>query len=166
MTAMTDRELLQQYADTGSQTAFAELVANHSSWIFSAALRLVRRRDWAEDVTQAVFILLAQRAKKLSHATLNAWLFKVMRYCASNLLREENRRTNRERQAAIMKSETGETSKDPNWNDIAPILEQTVARLGSADRDAVLLRFYQQKSMSQIGEVFGISQDAARKRVA
>jgi len=59
MTAMTDLELLQQYADTGSQEAFAELVSLHGDWIYSAALRLVHRREWAEDVTQAVFLVLS-----------------------------------------------------------------------------------------------------------
>ncbi|MGD0461614.1 MAG: hypothetical protein ABSB74_03905 [Tepidisphaeraceae bacterium] len=56
---MTDLELLQQYADTGSQEAFAELVSLHGDWIYSAALRLVHRREWAEDVTQAVFLVLS-----------------------------------------------------------------------------------------------------------
>ena len=166
MTAMTDAELLQQYAQSGSQEAFAELVSHHSDWIYSAALRLVRRRDWAEDVTQAVFILLAQRAKNLTTPTLNGWLFKVTRYCASNILREENRRQKRERQAAIMNDQTREAAEDSKWNEMAPILEQTVERLRSADREVVLLRFYQQKSMSEVGEALGISEDAARKRVA
>jgi RNA polymerase sigma factor (sigma-70 family) len=166
MTAMTDSELLQQYAQTGSQEAFAELVSHHSNWIYSAALRLVRRRDWAQDVTQAVFILLAQRAKKLITPTLNGWLFNVTRYCAANILREENRRQKRERQAAIMNSQIRDASDDSKWEEIAPILDQTVGRLRSADRDAVLLRFYQQKSMSEVGEALGVSEDAARKRVA
>jgi RNA polymerase sigma factor (sigma-70 family) len=166
MTAMTDRELLQQYAETGSQEAFAELVSHHSDWIYSAALRLVRRRDYAEDVTQAVFLVLAQRAKKLDVSTLNGWLFKVTRYCASNILREENRREKRERRAAIMNSQIREVVAESTWDEIAPVLEQTVGRLRAADRKAVLLRFYQQKSLSEVGDALGISEEAARKRVA
>src|ERR1700689_1146899 len=124
MTAMTDPDLLQQYADSGSQEAFAELVSRHGDWIYSAALRMVHRRDWAEDVTQAVFLVLAQHAKKLKTSTLNGWLFKVTRHCAFDLLRGENRRKNRERQAAIMTSQTREAAGESTWEDIAPILEQ------------------------------------------
>jgi RNA polymerase sigma factor (sigma-70 family) len=166
MTGMTDVELLREYAETRSHRAFAELVSRHGDWIYSTAFRLVRRRDWAEDVTQAVFLVLAQRADKLKASALNAWLFKVTRYCALNILREENRRKERERQAAIMNSQTRESAAESTWEEIAPILEQTVGRLRAADRDAVLLRFYQQKSMLEVGDALGVSEDAARKRVA
>jgi RNA polymerase sigma factor (sigma-70 family) len=163
---MTDHDLLQQYAETGAQEAFAELVSHHADWIYSAALRLVRRSDWAEDVTQAVFIVLSQRAKSVPTEALNRWLFKVARYCASDMLRQENRRGKRERQAAIMNSQTRESVQDSKWDEIAPVLDQSVAELGTADRDAVLLRFYQQKSLSEVGAALGVSEDAARKRVA
>jgi RNA polymerase sigma factor (sigma-70 family) len=166
MTTMTDHDLLQQYAETGAQEAFADLVSHHSDWIYSAALRLVRRRDWAEDVTQAVFIVLSRRVKTVPRATLGRWLFKVTRYCASDILRQENRRERREKEAAAMKSQVLESGDDATWEEMSPILEQTVAALGGADRDVVLLRFYQQKSMAEIGRVLGISEDAARKRVA
>ena len=165
MTTMTDHELLRQYARTGSQEAFAELVSHHADWIYSAALRLVRRRDWAEDVTQAVFIVLSKRAEKVPQSGLNRWLFKVMRYCASDILRGENRREKRERQAAIMNSEIRNSADDAKWDEISPVLEQSVAELREADRDAVLLRFYQQKSMAEVGQALGISEEAARKRV-
>jgi RNA polymerase sigma factor (sigma-70 family) len=166
MTTMTDHDLLQRYAETGAQEAFADLVSHHIDWIYSASLRLVRRTDLAEDVTQAVFIILSQRAKNVPGQALNRWLFKVARYCASDILRQENRREKRERQAAIMNSQTRESGHESTWEDISPVLEQSVAELNAADRDAVLLRFYQQKSLSEVGVALGVSEDAARKRVA
>jgi RNA polymerase sigma factor (sigma-70 family) len=126
---------------------------------------MVRRDDWAEDVAQAVFLLLARRAAKLKSAQLNAWLFNVTRYCSFNLLRSEKRREKWEKQAAIMKPESCEADPETAWQSIEPILEKTVHRLAAGDRDAVLLRFYQRKSMAEIGMAMGISEDAARKRV-
>jgi RNA polymerase sigma factor (sigma-70 family) len=166
MTAMTDKELLRQYADTGAEEAFAGLFAQHGDWIYSAARRMVRRSDWAEDVTQAVFLLLARRAGSIKPASLNSWLFNSTRYCSLSLLRSERRREKREKQAAIMIRQSSDVDKEALWVGIAPRLEDAVRRLNDEDRQAILLRFYQRKAMAEIGSTLGISDEAARKRVA
>ena len=165
LTTMTDDMLLQQYLQTGSQQAFADLVARHADWIYSAALRLVRDPHLAEDVTQAVFILLSQKAGKLGPKPINAWLFGVLRFAASHARRAKARRQRHEARAAAMNS-SATSDDDRLWEESAPLLEEAVRRLGSNDRQAILLRFYQRKNMAEVGEELGVSEDAAKKRVA
>jgi RNA polymerase sigma factor (sigma-70 family) len=167
---MTDRQLLDEYAIQKSEAAFAELVRRHADWVYSAARRLVRDQHLAEDVTQAVFLLLAQRARQIRPGvSLNGWLFNVTRNSARHALRSQARRHKHEKQAAEMNSaemNAQDRSADTFWTEIAPRLEDLVAGLRPSDRDAVLLRFYEKKSMADVGAALGVSEDAAKKRVA
>src|SRR5438105_215693 len=97
---------LNVYSQKRSSEAFGALVAGHADWVYSTALRMVRgNRAMAEDVTQAVFLLLAERPEKAQGRPLAGWLFSVTRYCALNAMRSEARRTKYERRAAAMASE-------------------------------------------------------------
>src|SRR4051812_31386765 len=158
----TEVELLRQYRG-GDQEAFARLVARHVDWVYSAARRqLGGDVHLAEDVTQAVFIVLAQRGKRLAeNVALGPWLFGVTRYAAANARRAEQRRRRHESRAASMKSEQA----DNEWNEIAPVLDDLVARLRPAERQAVFLRFYEKKSHAEVGAALGCSAEAARKRL-
>src|SRR5215213_1224967 len=96
-----DFDLLQAYARDRSQDAFARLVAKYSDMVFATSLRRTRRRDLAEDVTQAVFIVLGRSAAKLhKNGSLGAWLHKTAIHASANALRAERRRIHRERAGA------------------------------------------------------------------
>jgi RNA polymerase sigma factor (sigma-70 family) len=168
--ATTDADLLRHFARSGEQSAFAELVRRHSDWVYSAAVRMVRDRHLAEDVTQAVFLLLAQKSPKLEHVPIQPWLFKVTRYSAANAIRARDRRAKYERRAVEMAGSTSGTDVDGQhdrlWDDISPLLDELVAKLRPRDRDALLLRFYQGQTLRGVGEALGISADAANKRLS
>src|ERR1019366_1733457 len=161
----TDSSLLREFAAGRSQEAFTELVSRHSDWVYSASVRLVRDREMAQDVAQAVFLVLADKAGKLGAAPLHRWLFKVTRYAAANAIRARSRREKYERLAAMSTSEIHQPDCDEMWQAIAPILDDSLSRLRSQDRDALLLRFYQQKSMAEVGAALGVSEGAAKIRV-
>jgi RNA polymerase sigma factor (sigma-70 family) len=162
---MTDATLLREYAESGSRPAMAELVSRHADWIFSAALRMVRDPDLAEDVTQAVFLILMQKAARLGNKPVNAWLFGVTRYAARHALRARARRQRHERLAAIAREQNMNSPPNDIWLELAPMLDDLVERLNRHDRQVILSRFYQLRSLAEIGIGLGISEDAARKRV-
>src|SRR4051812_4291759 len=109
-----DIALLQAYALRDDNAAFSAVIARHAGLVYSAALRQVRDPHVAEDVTQAVFVILAQRAAMLPAGTvLGAWLWKVTRYTAIAAARRERRLKARERKAAIMAGERIDSSHRP-----------------------------------------------------
>ena len=96
-----DAELLTAYATRHSEEAFTELVGRHVALVYSAALRQVREPQLAEDVTQAVFIILARKARAVSrHTALSGWLCRVAHFVSRDALRAERRRQHREQEAA------------------------------------------------------------------
>jgi DNA-directed RNA polymerase specialized sigma24 family protein len=100
-TTMDEHELLEAYAQTESEAVFQQLVERHIHLVFSAAFRQTRNRQLAEDVTQAVFILLAKKARRISKAApLAGWLFRAAHLAAIQVVRNESRRKRRE-QAAV-----------------------------------------------------------------
>lgn len=161
----SDSWLLQEFAAHRSQDAFTELVSRHSDWVYSAAVRMVRDRHLAEDVAQAVFLVLAEKAAKLSAVPLHRWLFKVTRYASANAIRARIRRDKYERLAAMSTRETLQSEPDRMWQEISPILDDSISRLRSRDRDALLLRFYQQKELTEVAAALGVSEGAAKIRI-
>jgi RNA polymerase sigma factor (sigma-70 family) len=166
MQAMDDMALLQEYAARNSETAFAELVSRRVGFVYSAALRQVRDPHLAEEVTQAVFIILAQKAGRISDKTILAgWLFKTTRFAAIAQTRADVKRRRHE-QEAQMQTELQPTAPDLFWEQMSPLLDEALATLGETDRQAVLLRFFENKSLAEVGNSLGTGEDTARKRVA
>jgi RNA polymerase sigma factor (sigma-70 family) len=166
---MDDTVLLSRYVESGCQESFQEIVTRHSGWVFSLSLRAVRDRHLAEDVTQAVFIILARKANTIRQGTpLSGWLFKASRFAVSDALKRRARIKNREnRFAEFFKATSTGTLDDSNFADgISQTLDEAVACLSESDRQAILLRFYEHKSLAEIGTILTVSEEAAKKRVA
>src|ERR1700722_8516756 len=159
-----DRQLLARYLNEGSQDAFAELVTRHVNFVYSAALRQVRSSQLAEDVAQLVFCNLARKATTLGdQVVLAGWLHRDTRFTALDMLRAESRRQAREQEALAMTPPGPDP--DPDWEQLRPLLDEMLDEMDPADRDALLLRFFEKRSHKEIGEVLGSGEDAARKRV-
>ncbi|HEY7118373.1 MAG TPA: sigma-70 family RNA polymerase sigma factor, partial [Tepidisphaeraceae bacterium] len=167
---MTDRELLGAYARDGDQAAFGELVRRHIDLVYNACVRQARgNRHLAEDATQAVFLLLAQRAGRIgANVVLPGWLYQTARHAAANAVRAEDRRRRHERAAAQIMPLTTPTQHDdpPAWERAAPILDDAINALSVHDRDAVLLRYFQGKGVREMAVALGVSEDAAKQRVS
>ena len=163
---MNDWELIQAYCRNGSESAFETLVKRHVDFVYCSALRQVRDPLLAEDVSQAVFLLLVRKARAFRSGTvLVSWLFRTTQFVAARALRTEYRRQRRELEAAAMNPLSSSPETDQPWERIAPILDEALATLPSKDRDAVLLRFFSRKPFGQVGAEIGVSEDAAKKRV-
>lgn len=166
MNTLPDQELLGAYANDRSDAAFDELARRHVDLTYSVALRIVRDPHLAQDVTQAVFVALAQNAAQLAnHPVLSGWLHRAAHHVAAQTVRSEVRRRAREQEAVTMNALLSPTA-EPAWDQVAPQLDAALAELDEPDRDAVLLRYFEKKSAQEMGGLLGISAEAAQKRVS
>ncbi len=164
---MTDgRQLLREYAEKGSESAFRELVNRYVDLVYSTARRLLNGdAHLAEDVTQTVFADLARQARALSKdVLLGGWLHRHTCYVASNLIRRERRRQAREQETIEMN--TLQPDAHQTAAELAPLLDEAINQLGSSDRAAITLRYFEHCDLRAIGDALGSSEDAAQKRVS
>ncbi len=175
MNDQTDSQLLGAWAKTRSEPAFAELVRRHVDFVHSAALRMVCDSHLAKDVTQSVFVAVARDAARITDCrVLAGWLHRTAQNLAAQTVRTDVRRRAREQEAATMNellatepdlSRRSETEADA-WAHIAPQLDAALGELSEPDRDAVLLRYFENKSLREVGQALGTSDDTAQKRVS
>ena len=160
-----DMTLLREFAATRSETAFAQIVARHLNLVHAAALRRTGDAPMAEEVAQAVFLILARKAGSLGPKTiLTGWLYRTTQYAAADALKQQRRRQQREHQA-YMETTFNPPETAAAWQQIAPVLEAAMDGLGERDRHAVLLRYFEQRTLAEVGAALGMSEDGARLRV-
>jgi RNA polymerase sigma factor (sigma-70 family) len=158
-----DAQLLREYAE-GSERAFGELVERYINLVYSAALRHLEEAPLAQDVVQTVFTALARKARSLPpDVILGGWLYRHTCFVAAQAARTERRRRARERQALEMNAFND--PPEPDWERLAPYLDQAMQALGTRDRNAVVLRYFEGRNLRHVGAALGVSEEAARKRV-
>jgi RNA polymerase sigma factor (sigma-70 family) len=163
-----DRQLLDEYVAANSHDAFAALVERHIGLVYAAARRRVGNAAVAEDIAQAVFMLLAAKAPGIRERTpLPVWLYTVTRYTCANAMKMQKCRQHHERRAAMEREagteDVGEGTEEKRV--LLLMLDEAIDRLSDRDRAAVLLRFFEGLSFEQVALSLGSSPHAAEVRV-
>ena len=163
---MQDDKLLTQYARDGSEAAFRQLLARHMTLVYRTCLRETGSASQAEDASQVVILLLAREAPSLrAGPSLAGWLYKTSLFVAKDIRKQETRRTRRE-EAVMQEAVHAQAAPAPEWDTVEPPLNAALASLKPAEREAVLLRFFEGRTLAETGTALNISEDAARMRVA
>ncbi|MDB6131642.1 MAG: polymerase, sigma-24 subunit, subfamily [Verrucomicrobiales bacterium] len=164
MQDIDDHQLLREYVEHNSEEAFAALVTRHVNKVYSAALRHTGSSHQAEEITQSVFVTLARQSSHLAKAViLEGWLYQTARLTALTRIRGEIRRAKRE-QEAHMQAIVNENESEV-WKEIQPMLDSAIAELNETDRHAVVLRFFYEKNMKDVGLALGSTESAATVRL-
>ncbi|MGD0461831.1 MAG: sigma-70 family RNA polymerase sigma factor [Tepidisphaeraceae bacterium] len=159
---MTDSDLLRAYAENRSEDAFAALIDRYVRLVYSACVRQLSDRHLAEDATQGVFVLLSQKVRKIPSDRLGGWLLTTARYACANIRRSQMRRQQREQVVAMNQ----DRKSDSDSTELLAMLDEALCHLRKTDREALVLRYLKEQPLVEVGYVLGISEEAARKRVA
>jgi len=163
-----DVELLSTYLQHDDESAFSRFVERHGQWIYAATRRRLGADDLADDATQAVFMVLAEKARELTESrkgSLSPWLFHVMHFTCARLRREQQRHEKLAKLAARLPMAERYTQRaaDPQ---LLVLMEDSIAQLPPIEREMIVGRFYRRQSFAEIGGGFGLSAEAVRKRIS
>ena len=164
MANLDDMVLVREFADGKSDEVFAKIVARHINLVYSAALRQSGNAQQAEEVTQAVFLILARKAASLHPDTiLSGWLYQTAQFTAANARRAALRHQQREQEAQMEFMQNHQT--DDSWQRLAPVLEEAMSSLGQKERDAIVLRYFENRTVGEVPAALRVGEAAAQKRV-
>jgi RNA polymerase sigma factor (sigma-70 family) len=157
-------EDLRLYTSTGDADAFARLVHRYVDLVYTLCVRNLGDAHGAEDVTQAVFILLARKARSIGpRVILSGWLFDTAKYCCANARRAAARRTRHETEAANRRPETAVSTpiSTIEANEMGRLLHAALERMRSDERQALMLRYFERLSFADVARAMGVTEDAA-----
>jgi len=163
MVKFESEKWLAEFVGSRSEGAFRKVVAAQSGLVFGTAMRRLNGdRGASEDVMQEVFVLLAKKAGVLlkGEVVLSAWLYRQTCRVAANRVRGEVRRREREAKFEEMK-ETGEMNK----NEVMEEIDEALGKLSEGERELVICRYVEERDYAEMGERFGMSGEAVRKKV-
>ncbi|MBL9172548.1 MAG: sigma-70 family RNA polymerase sigma factor [Verrucomicrobiales bacterium] len=167
MQEISETGLLERFVQEADDAAFGELVRRHCNLVWATAWRVTGDSEASRDITQTVFALLARKASRLpSRVVVAGWLYRAARLEATQHLRRESRRSRRERVAMnALESDSASLDAPRALDALQPLLDEALAELPDADRDAIVMRYLSGRSLAEIGSALGSNEDAAQKRV-
>jgi RNA polymerase sigma factor (sigma-70 family) len=162
----TDAELLAAFAAARDEAAFAELVRRHGRLVRGTARRIVSDPDTAEDVFQAAFLLLSQKAAAISwRPTVGPWLYQTtVRLAAKARARAARRRF------VPIAPDVPAPAADPAaglaWAEVRDALDRALAVLPARLRDPLVLCCLEGLTRDEAAAALGCSATAIKGRVA
>jgi len=163
----TDTEILAEYLASGSEPAFAELVARHGPMVYRTCLRRLGDRHEAEDAAQATFMVLLRRAGAYRREKdLGVWLHGIARRVAAEAWRARSRRTRRQEEAAMVREAQRAGGEAAAGSPARPALDAELAGLPAAQRQAVMLRYLEGRSEAEAAELAGVPQGTLSQRAS
>ncbi len=160
---MDDAKLLRAYRD-GDEQAFEKLVDRYLGLVHGVARRRLGDVTLAEEVAQNVFVTLAKKAQAgmECRGRLANWLHTAAVKHASTALRSERRRLKRLQQVEVAES----PMKTSDHHDMLAELDRALSKLSDGDRDAIWMRFLEERSYGEMAATLGKSEDAAQKQTS
>lgn len=158
-TSVSREQRLVQLSRAGNQAAFAELVETHQAAVFGTALRLVREREVAADVSNRTFYRAYEHLAEFDESrALRPWLVRIAANEALNELRSRRRDAEHTLRGEAAEIELEQLAGGPDPAEVLPRRERNAAiraavdRLPEAQRVAVVLRYFADLPYAEIAE--------------
>lgn len=159
---MNDQQLLAAYL-AGDENALETLVRNYYRLVVATATRATRDPHLAQDIAQIVFLIFARKARQLAReVSLPGWFIRTTHFVSWDALKKVARRSHYEAASSAESRDTGEVSE---VTAAGLLLTEAILALSPKEQVCVLARFYDERAVAEIARDYGISADAAQKRI-
>lgn len=162
--ALSDSELVRRFAASKDEVALAALIRRHGPLILRTSERLLGNRADAEDVFQAVFLVLARKVTTLKRPeAIGPWLYGVAQKVARNLRRKNRTRAARERQTPA--KALRDAQEDLSLREAETLLHEELAGMKSVYCDALVLCYLEGHSRDEAAHRLGLPLGTFKKRL-
>ena len=158
----SDFDLLQRFRDDDDADAFALLVSRHTALVYHACLRVLGRREPAEDATQETFHRLMLNPEKVRYS-LPAWLHRVATHLAIDAARSDARRQRRER--LYQKRIERRRGEQLSWAAVSAQLDEAITALPDAERNLLVEHYLRGRSQADLAREQGVSKATMCRRM-
>jgi RNA polymerase sigma factor (sigma-70 family) len=168
--ALEAKDLLANFAATGAQQPFEEIVRRYGGMVFNVCLEVTNNRHDAEDATQAAFLSLAIQARSGQQViAIGPWLQQVARRMSLDINRSRKRRKNREdrhskswetRKIDTHDTVAGAANGAPpetaaRWDELRGIINEELSQLPAKYRMPLILHYYGGMSRDEMAKELG-----------
>lgn len=161
--SLPDHELVQRFILSRDERAFATLVDRHAAMVLNLCRSILRNHHDAEDIFQAVFLVLARKAGSIRKGeSVGSWLHAVAYRMAHKSRVRDGKRRQREQQTATHE----ETPMDDvTWGELRGILHEEVNRLPEKCRAAIVLCYWEGRTHEQAAQQLGCARSTVKDRL-
>jgi RNA polymerase sigma factor (sigma-70 family) len=160
----TDHELLNRFINKKEGDAFSGLIQRHGPMVMALGWRILRDRGDAEDVFQATFMILAQKACSIrKRESIGGWLYRV----AFRLALRSRAEARKRRRLPSSKPEAmpAEPVSEVSWQEVCTALDEELARLPDCCRAPLVLCYLEGKTQDEAMHQLGWSKNTFRRRL-
>jgi len=160
-----DRILVERYRD-GDQEAFAELVVRYQRPIYNAAYWVVRKPEDASDVTQNVFLKVAEHLDDYDpQYKFFSWIYRIAVNEALNLLRRNGREEGLDDEVEIRDESAADPEQQLNDSQVTLQVRRALMGMSINDRTVLVLRHFSECGYKEIGQILDLDEKTVKSRL-
>ena len=161
----TDHALVERYRN-GDRAAFTELVIRYQRPIYNAAFCVLRKAEDANDVTQDVFLKVAERLDDYDgQHRFFSWIYRIAINESLNLLRRNNRDDELDDEIDLPGPDTGNPERQASDAQVSRRIQSTLMGMSTNDRTVLTLRHFSECSYEEIGQILELDEKTVKSRL-
>ena len=160
-----DRVLVERYLG-GDRDAFTSLVVRYQRPIYNAAFWVLRRHEDAHDISQTVFLKVAERADEYDPKyKFFSWIYRIAVNESLNLLRRNRHEQELEEDVEIAGDESVGPERQASAAELARQVRNAMKTLATSDRLVLTLRHFSECSYEDMARILEIDEKTVKSRL-
>ncbi|HUP06878.1 MAG TPA: sigma-70 family RNA polymerase sigma factor [Caldimonas sp.] len=160
-----DRVLVQRYLG-GDPTAFTSLVVRYQGPIYNAAFWILRRHEDAHDVSQTVFLKVAERADEYDpRYKFFSWIYRIAVNESLNVQRRNRHEDELDEGVEVAGDESAGPERQASAAELARQLRQVLMSMTTNDRLVLTLRHFSECSYEEMARILDLDEKTVKSRL-
>jgi RNA polymerase sigma-70 factor (ECF subfamily) len=160
-----DLALVERYRK-GDTAAFTELVIRYQRPIYNASFWILRKAEDANDITQIVFLKVAERLDEYDpRFKFFSWIYRIAVNESLNLLRRNGREEALDDEIELPALDTASPERIVSEAQVSRRIQSALMSMPTNDRMVLTLRHFSECSYQEIGEILGLDEKTVKTRL-